>query len=93
MTWSRFTTRGAVASMVTGTVSSLVLILLSPTVWVGLLHNDSAIVPLKNPGIITVPLSFAVAVIVSLLAPEPEARTAFAGAQRRMLLGPSAEEP
>jgi cation/acetate symporter len=50
-------------------------------------------VPLKNPGIITVPLSFAVAVIVSLLAPEPEARTAFAGAQRRMLLGPSAEEP
>ena len=93
MTWSRFTTRGAVASMATGTVASLVLILLSPTVWVGLLHHDAAIVPLKNPGIITVPLSFLVAIVVSLIAPEPDARAAFPGAQRRMLLGPAAELP
>jgi cation/acetate symporter len=90
MLWSKLTTRGAVASMVTGTVSSLVLILLSPTVWKDLLHFSEAVVPLKNPGIITVPLSFLVAVVVSLAAPEPEAQVAFAAAQRRMHLGPEA---
>jgi len=88
MTWKRFTTRGAVASMVTGTVSALLLILLSPTVWVELLGNKSALVPLKNPGIITVPLAFLVGVVVSLLAPEPAAAEAYAAAHRRMHLGP-----
>jgi cation/acetate symporter len=88
MLWSKLTTRGAVASMVTGTVSSLVLILLSPTVWKDLLHFDAAIVPLKNPGIITVPLSFLVAIVVSLAKPEPEAQEGFKAAQRRMHLGP-----
>ncbi len=89
MTWSRFTTRGAVASMVTGTVSSLALITLSPTVWQELLGHADAIVPLKNPGIITVPLSFVVAIVVSLLSPEPDAVTGFAAAQHRMHVGPS----
>ena len=84
MLWRRFSTRGAVASMITGTVSSLVLITLSPTVWKDLLHNGEAIIPLKNPGIITVPLSFAVAIIVSMLTPEPEAQAGFDAAQRRM---------
>ena len=91
MAWKNFTTRGAVASMVTGTVSALVLILLSPTVWVDLLHNSSAVVPLKNPGIITVPLSFIVGIVVSLLAPEQSARDAYAAAHRRMHLGPVGE--
>ena len=93
MLWRRFSTRGAVASMITGTVSSLVLITLSPTVWKDLLHNGEAIIPLKNPGIITVPLSFAVAIIVSLLTPEPEARAGFDAAQRRMTFGPEDSLP
>ncbi len=88
MVWKQLTTRGAVASMVTGTVSSVVLILLSPTVWKDLLHFEAAIVPLKNPGVITVPLSFLVAIIVSLAKPEPEAQVGFEAAQRRMHLGP-----
>ena len=93
MLWRRFSTRGAVASMITGTVSSLVLITLSPTVWKDLLHNGEAIIPLKNPGIITVPLSFAVAIIVSLLTPEPEAQAGFDAAQRRMTFGPEDSLP
>src|SRR5262249_23229416 len=36
MMWRQFTTRAAVASMYTGAISSVGLILLSPTVWVDL---------------------------------------------------------
>jgi len=89
MTWKRFTTRGAVASMITGTVSTLVLILLSPAVWKDLLHHPEAIQPLKNPGVITVPLSFLVGIVVSLSSREPEAEAAFAEAQHRMHFGPT----
>ncbi len=88
MTWRGFTTAGAVASMVTGMVSAVVLIALSPTVWVELLHHAEPVVPLKNPGIITVPLAFAVGIVVSLLRPEPEAAHKFTEAQERMSLGP-----
>jgi len=89
MMWRRFTTRGAVASMVTGTVSSLLLITLSPTVWKDLLGNPEAVIPLKNPGIITVPLAFVVAIVVSLIWPEPEAAQGFTDAHDRMHLGAS----
>jgi cation/acetate symporter len=88
MTWRRLTTRGAVASMVAGTSSSLVLIVLSPTVWVELLGNSTAVFPLKNPGIVSVPLAFVVAIAVSLAAPEPTSTAGFDAAQRRMHLGP-----
>jgi len=37
--------------------------------------------------VITVPLSFVVAIVVSLIAPEPEAAAKFAEAQDRMHLG------
>ena len=87
MVWKGFTTRGAVASMVVGTLSSLTLITLSPTVWQDLLGNAEAVIPLKNPGVITVPLSFVVAIVVSLIAPEPEAAAKFAEEQDRMHLG------
>jgi cation/acetate symporter len=92
MTWRRFTTRGAVASMVTGTVSTLTLILLSPTVWKDLLHNAEPILSLKNPGIITVPLSFVVGIVVSLTSREPEAERGFEAAQHRMHFGPPTEK-
>lgn len=88
MSWRGFTTAGAVASMVSGTVSSLVLIGLSPTVWTELLGMGEAIVPLKNPGIITVPLSFLAGIAVSLARPEPAARAGYAEVEARMHLGP-----
>jgi cation/acetate symporter len=88
MTWKRFTTRGAVASMLTGTLVSLVLITLSPTVWVDLLHNAKAISDLKNPGLISVPVAFLVGIVVSLVWPEGSAAEGFTAAQDRMHLGP-----
>jgi cation/acetate symporter len=87
MTWRGFTTAGAVASMVTGMVTSVVLITLSPTVWTKLLGLGPPIIELSNPGIISVPAAFLVAIGVSLVRPEPEAAARFDAARRRMLLG------
>jgi cation/acetate symporter len=88
MTWRRFTTRGAVASMVTGTGSTVLLILLSPTVWVELLGYREAVFALRNPGLLTVPAAFAVGIAVSLAQREPAAEAGFDAAQQRMHLGP-----
>jgi len=63
--------------MVTGAATSVILIVLSPTVWVELLHNKTPIIELKNPGVISVPLAFVVAIVVSLLSPEPEPASGF----------------
>ncbi|MCY1034967.1 sodium/solute symporter [Corallococcus sp. BB11-1] len=87
MLWRGFTTRGAVASMLTGAFSAVLLIFLSPTVQVELLGNASAPFPLKNPGLVTIPLSFLVGWVVSLLSPEDEASRRFAEVQHRMHVG------
>jgi cation/acetate symporter len=71
--WRGFTTRGAVASMTAGTLATLGLIGLSPTVQVDILGGDDAWFPLRNPALLTIPLAFAVGFGVSCLAPEPEA--------------------
>jgi cation/acetate symporter len=90
MSWKGFTTAGAVASMVTGTVTSVLLIVLSPTIMVDILHLDSAILPLRNPGVISVPAAFLVGILVSKLRPEPEALRRYAEVESRMHLGPEA---
>lgn len=85
--WRGFTTWGAVASIVTGTVASLALIAISPTIMVDLMGGESAIFPLKNPAVITIPLGFAAGILVSLLAPEDTARAAYDAKERRMIMG------
>ena len=85
--WRRLTTAGAVASMIVGTLSSVLLIALSPTIQVDLLKNDAAIFPLRNPGIVTIPLAFAVAVLVSLARRVPEEEQRYDAAARRLHLG------
>jgi cation/acetate symporter len=87
MFWRRFTTRGAQASMLVGTFSALVLIYFSPTIQVGVLGGASAPFPLSNPGLVTIPLSFAVGIVVSLLTAEPSAVTKFHEQERRLHLG------
>jgi len=88
--WRRFTTRGAQASMIVGTLSALLLIFLSPTIQVSVLGRVSAPFPLKNPGLVTIPLSFLVGMVVSLLTPERDASERFDEVQRRVHLGPAA---
>jgi cation/acetate symporter len=90
--WRPFTTRGAQASMIVGTLSALLLIFLSPTIQVGVLGREAAPFPLRNPGLVTIPLSFLVGMAVSLLAPEREASSVFAEFQHRVHLGPEADE-
>lgn len=65
--WKRFNTAGAVASMLVGTIVTVVLIILSPNVWVDTFGMETAIYPLTNPGIVSIPLGFLAAVIVSLM--------------------------
>ena len=67
--WSRLTTAGAQSSMIVGTLAALLLIYFSPTIQVDILHRPDAWFPLRNPGIVSIPLSFAVAIVVSLLRP------------------------
>ena len=85
--WRGYTTAGAVSSMVVGTVSTLVLIWLSPTVQVDILKHAAAWFPLKNPALVTIPLSFAVGIVVSLLTARPQEADGFARIERQMQLG------
>ena len=66
--WKRTTAVGITASIIVGIVSSVGLILVSPTMYEMYgLDPATALVPLKNPGIISIPLSFLTIVAVSLL--------------------------
>jgi cation/acetate symporter len=85
--WRPFTTRGAQASMIGGTLSALVLIYLSPTIQVSVLGREDAWFPLRNPGLVTIPLAFVVGVATSLLWPERSASEAFPALQHRVHLG------
>jgi cation/acetate symporter len=85
--WSRLTTAGAQASMVIGTVSALALIYLSPAIQVDILKHSAAVFPLRNPGIVTIPLSFLVAIIVSLLRPVESEERRFVELERQLHLG------
>jgi cation/acetate symporter len=89
--WRRYTTAGAVTSMATGTVATLALIYLSPTIQVDILGQGGAWFPLKNPALVTLPLSFLAGILVSLLAPEPDAVAGFARLERQTHLGAVAE--
>ena len=89
--WRRSTTYGMVASIIVGTTTSLLFIYLSPTIQVDILGHADAWFPLKNPALITIPLSFATGIIVSLIRPEPEALAAYEQMEQRMILGRSAE--
>jgi cation/acetate symporter len=57
LTWKRFNTAGAVTGVLFGVISSVGLIVLSPTVWPGP-DGQGSPVSLENPGIISIPLGF-----------------------------------
>ena len=85
--WRRTTTAGAASSMVVGATSTLVLIALSPAVQVDLLHHATAMFPLKNPALVTIPLSFATGILVSLLRPDRASEARHEAIETRLLLG------
>ena len=87
MFWRGFTTRGAQVSILTGTISTLLLIYLSPTIQVDLMKHSTAYFPYRNPGLFTIPLSFIVGIITSLAAPEPAAAAGFARLEQQIHIG------
>ncbi|MDP8212081.1 MAG: cation acetate symporter [Candidatus Zapsychrus exili] len=65
--WKKTTAAGIVWSIAVGIVSALGIILMSPSMYVRYgLDPATALIPFSNPGIISMPLSFATIVIVSL---------------------------
>ncbi len=89
--WKRFTTAGAVCSILTGAILSVVLIVISPTVWVDVFKNKEALFALKNPAIISMTASFVVAFLVSLMTQEQRAQDMFEDEKLRTYLGIGAE--
>jgi cation/acetate symporter len=85
--WKQLTTAGAVASMLIGTASAVTLIWLSPTIQIDILKHDSAMFPLRNPGLVSIPLSFVVAIVVSLVKPVSSEATAFDQLERQLHVG------
>jgi cation/acetate symporter len=85
--WKRFNTTGAVAGLAIGLLSSIGLILISPTIMTvdapGVaaaarhLIQRAPIFPLENPGIISIPLGFIAAILGTLLTREPSAEARF----------------
>ncbi|MBL0889861.1 MAG: cation/acetate symporter ActP [Gemmatimonadaceae bacterium] len=81
--WRRTSTAGAAASMIVGTLSTLTLIALSPAVQVDLLKRPEAWFPLKNPALVTIPLSFLTGIAVSLFRPAATGTPELAARQRQ----------
>ena len=95
--WRRFTTTGAVSSMITGLSVSLVLIVLSPVVSgreTSILPDlDFAFFPLANPGLVAIPAGF-IAGIVGTLLSKPERDPALQSEMEvRSLTGIGVEKP
>lgn len=66
--WKKTTAKGIASSIIAGILSSVIFILLSPSMYerYGLL-KESAPMPFDNPGIVSIPLSVLFLVVVSLM--------------------------
>jgi cation/acetate symporter len=75
--WKKTTARGIAWSIYAGIISSIGIILLSPSMYerYGLSPSDAP-VPIDNPGIISIPLAVITLVVVSLLTPAGRAAEA-----------------
>ncbi len=100
--WKRFNTTGAVSGLLVGLVSSIGLILISPTI-MGLdgpavaasarhLIQHAPIFSLTNPGIVSIPLGFLAAILGTLLTREPSAEAMFTELTVRANTGLGAEK-
>ena len=95
--WRKFNTVGALASMYTGLISSLVLITLSPAVsgteTAMIPGADFAIFPLTNPGLISIPAAFIAGIIGTMIGKKDEFPELAAEMEVRSLTGVGVEAP
>jgi cation/acetate symporter len=73
MYWKGLTTRGAVIGSLSGLVSAIVLLVLSPAVWVNVMHHDKALFPYSNPALFSMSLAFFSAWLFSVTDTSPRA--------------------
>lgn len=74
--WKKTTASGIIASILTGIIASAGLILICPDMWATYgLNPADAPMPLNQPGIISIPLSFMVLILVSLATGRKRERT------------------
>ncbi|MEF3254815.1 MAG: sodium/solute symporter [Deferribacterales bacterium] len=85
--WKKFSTTGAVLSILVGGISAMILIILGPTIWVDVLKNAEPIFPYKLPTIFTLPLAFIAGWVGSLIAPDKRAQELFEDEKLRTYLG------
>ncbi|MFI2752244.1 cation acetate symporter [Cellulomonas sp. P22] len=103
--WKRFNTSGALWSMYGGLVSCLVLIAFSPVVSgkvdpvtglsLSMIKDTSVdfhVIPLENPGLISIPLAFLLGIVGTLLSKDRAAPAKFAEMEVRSLTGAGAEK-
>ncbi|WNG80753.1 cation acetate symporter [Mycobacterium sp. ITM-2016-00316] len=94
--WKRFNTRGALWSMYGGLISTLILIIFSPAVSGAktsmIPGADFAWFPLANPGIVSIPLAFALGIIGSLTSKDTGDPAINAEMEVRSLTGVGAEK-
>lgn len=94
--WKRFNTRGALWSMYGGLISTIVLIVFSPAVsgskTAMIPGADFAYFPLANPGIVSIPLAFALGIIGTLTSPDTGDAERNAEMEVRSLTGVGAEK-
>jgi cation/acetate symporter len=86
LSWRRFSRSGAIAGMVCGLLSSLLLIAISPV-----LLGSRAIFPLDNPGIVSIPIGLIGAVVGTLMARDRDSEQMFDQLQVRANTGLGAE--
>ncbi|WP_354452150.1 cation acetate symporter [Microbacterium sp. 1262] len=94
--WRQFTTRGAVWSMYGGLAAAIILIILSPVFWgteTSVFKNvGTAIWPLNNPGIVSIPLGFFLGWLGSVTERRREDPVKAAEMEVRSLTGHGAEK-
>lgn len=73
--WEKTTAKGIAWSIVTGITSSVLLILLSPSMFERYgMSKSAAIFPIDNPGIVSIPLATIVLVVISLMTQKDNSR-------------------
>lgn len=75
--WRKFNTTGALAAIVTGLVTALVLVVLSPNLWAAdgsMLFTGEALFPLTNPALVSVPAGFLGGFIGTLIGQQADAK-------------------
>ncbi|MBK0865384.1 cation acetate symporter [Saccharopolyspora sp. HNM0986] len=94
--WKRFNTTGALWSIYGGLAVTIVLIIFSPAVTgdeeAMFPSLDIALFPLKNPGLVSIPISFLLGYLGTVLSKEPHNAEKYAEMEVRSLTGAGAEK-